>query len=191
MSAHLGLESNLSINVVKNTFFETRVDIISKNGVRAEGIRAHNAFTAFFLKLLGKIDAYTDSEGITYYINKKSLINRSPDKQQAEACLNNLVQFVVTQIRECGFKKSLSKKPLSRLEDVDLVRVVNRKVMIEAANQALLENKGDIAQALYQLITEKTNHQYVKVKNPAYSEALRYLREQLQNLNKRFVEDVW
>lgn len=65
----------LSVNVIIDPFFgESRLEFeeISNLDSDKPGIRFHNAVTAFFLKLFGKIIDIKDCHGKTYHLNLES-----------------------------------------------------------------------------------------------------------------------
>lgn len=97
----------IRVNVIQDSLLgETRVNIGLPNGGSVTHVRAHNFITAFFLSLFGKIEKVEGrdiktQQMKTFYINRNSLINKSPDKNQLNTSEsgNNLVKLLLSQVK--------------------------------------------------------------------------------------------
>lgn len=96
----------IRVNVMQDSLLgETRVNIALPNGDDVTQVRAHNFITAFFLSLFGKIEKIEGRDEKTkqmktFYINRNSLINKSPDKNQLDTTEsgNKLVRDILAQV---------------------------------------------------------------------------------------------
>lgn len=88
-----------------SVFGETRVNI-GVPGAAVTNVRVHNAISAFFLSFFGKIEKIEGrdektKEMKTFYVNRNSILNKSPNKTKIESETgNNLVKSVLKQIKE-------------------------------------------------------------------------------------------
>lgn len=93
--------SPVHITRVTDSLFETRVNIKANDGdFVLKNVRAHNAISAFFLRLVGKVIDIKDDQGVTHHINKNSVQNRNirgiayyPDEDKTNWIANILGSF--------------------------------------------------------------------------------------------------
>lgn len=82
--------------------FDRRIDIKTSDGAYINGVRAYSSFTAFFLKLFGKVvmlPAYdeTHKQSNVYYVNKNSLLNKVGLESKDVSKLDN--QVILSTVR--------------------------------------------------------------------------------------------
>ncbi len=82
--------------------FDRRIDLKTSDGVNIDGVRAYSSFTAFFLKLFGKVlilSAYDQVQKVTnvYYVNKSSLLNKVGLESKDVSKLDN--QVILSKVR--------------------------------------------------------------------------------------------